>query len=275
MYNRISVYSPPYSAIESYVHMAEAAKKFGLGAVEGFSRFEFSVPDTSKALAIREHYDKEGITVPCFSVFADVSKTDYDETLSRLKAYADVAKTLGSPFIHHTIVGEVRNPELVLPYRKELFDKGIRLVRDVYDYAESIGIKAVYEPQGYIFNGHDGFSEFLSCVNRDVGVVADLGNIFQAGGNAIRFVKDNIDRILHVHVKDVCIQPDPELGIKTLSGGYMTAVQCGEGIADVADCIKLIENSGYKGYYAIEQKAFDDDAESYKSVIEMIDGVIS
>ena len=229
----------------------------------------------SEALKVRKIYDEAGISVPCFSVFADVSKTGYKQLLTELMGYTDVAKALGSPFIHHTIVGEIGNPDLVLPYRKELFEMGLKLVRDVYDYAESIGIKAIYEPQGYIFNGIEGFGEFLDKVNRNVGVVADLGNIYQAGGTALEFVRNFCDRISHVHVKDVSILPDPECGLKTLTGGYMCAVQCGEGEAEVADCIRLIEDSGYKGYYAIEQMAFGDNPDSYRSVINLINEVIS
>ena len=205
MSNRICLYSPPFSNISSYRDMIDCACDLGINAVECFSMFEFCEPDISMAEDIKKYSVEKGVSFPCFSVFCDISKTEYSSLLKRLKAYTDISAVLGSPYIHHTIVGEAYSPESVVPMGKELFETGINLVREVYDYAESIGVKAVYEEQGYIFNGCNGFEHFLDTVDRDIAVVGDFGNIYQSDGTALDFVKQNINRICHVHVKDVSV----------------------------------------------------------------------
>lgn len=258
MNKKMCFYSQPFPRIKSYYEMIDLASEYGLNAVEGFCFMEFEKPDLEKAKKIREYADKKNVSFPCFSVCVRFAADRENKEI--LKRYADVAKILGSPYLHHTIVGECTVPSRVLPYKEKLFQEGIEAVREIYDYAESIGVKAIYEEQGYIFNGIEGFGRFIKEVGRDVGVVLDLGNIYQSRAGLLEFIEKFKDLIVHVHVKDVkiCDSNDDGNGFRTLDGKYMCEANVGEGDAKVHEAIELLKKYGYNGFYALEIGAEDD-----------------
>jgi len=271
MTKKMCFYTPPFPGIKSYYDMIDAAVKHNLTAVEGFCFFEFQNPDIEEAKKIKEYADSKNITFPCFSVFVNFAADK--ENVAKLKGYADVAKILGSPYLHHTIVGEFADPNKVLPYKEELFNKSVEAVREIYDYAQSIGVKAIYEEQGYIFNGIEGFGRFLDEVNRDVGVVADFGNIYESGDDLLDFIKAFGDRVVHAHIKDVTISDTNEdgRGFDTLIGKYFYEAEVGKGDVKIKEAIDLLKKAGYDGYYGLEFAANDDNSPLIEQSIKLID----
>lgn len=219
---------------------------------------------------IREYAESRNVTFPCFSVFLELA-TEMG-IIEKLKKYADVAKILSSPYLHHTVVGEFADPSKVLPYKEELFEKGILAVREVFDYAESIGVRTIYEEQGYIFNGLEGFGRFIDEVDRNVGVVADFGNIYESGDQLPEFIEKFSDKIVHVHIKDVKLLDtnDDGNGFKTMNGKYMFDINIGQGDAKIKEGIELLKRSGYNGYYALEFGANDDNSPLVSDSINII-----
>lgn len=254
---KMCFYTAPYPGVKSYYDMIDAAAEHELGAVEGFCMFEFKTPDIEAAKKIREYADSKNVTFPCFSVFVEFAADE--ESTKRLKGYADIAKILGSPYLHHTIVSGFVDCNEGLVNREELFEKGVAAVREVYDYAESIGIKAIYEEQGYIFNGIKDFGRFIDAVDRNVGVVADFGNIYGTQDDLLDFIKVYGDKILHVHIKDVTLKDDNSdgKGATTLSGKFMCPAEVGKGIVKIKDAIDLLKKIGYDGYYGLEFETED------------------
>lgn len=250
MNKKMCFYSLPFPHVKSYYEMIDLAAEYGLNAVEGYGFLEFDEPDIEVAKKIREYADKKNVSFTCFSVAVKFAA----KNIERLKKYADVAKILGSPYLHHTIVGECSNPSNVLPNKEEFFQDGIKAVREIYDYAESIGIKALYEEQGYIFNGIEGFGRFLKEVGRDVGVLLDFGNIYESTDGLLDFIEEFKERIVHVHIKDVKLLESNEgnNGLATLNGKYMFDANVGEGVAKVKEAIDLLKKYGYKGFYSLE-----------------------
>ena len=270
MDKKICFYTPIFPGVKSYREMIDYACEYGLNGVEGFCTFEFSEPDLEAAKEIREYADSKGVVFPCFSVFANPAGNKED--IERLKGYADVAKILGSPFLHHTIASECCNPDNVLPSKDELFESGVAAVREIYDYCDSIGIRAIYEDQGYIFNGVEGFGRFLDAVDRNVGVVADFCNIAQSGDSAEDFIRAFSHRVVHAHIKDITLTDTNETGkgLITLDNKYMNEALVGEGDTDIAGLIKLLKDAGYDGYYGIEYGAKADGSEDMAKVVEHI-----
>ena len=258
MNEKICFYSRPFPRVKSYYDMIDLAAEYGLNAVEGYGFMEFEKPDLENAKRIREYADKKNVSFPCFSVAVKFAR----ENTEILKRYADVAKILGSPYLHHTIVGECTNPSEVLPHKEQFFQEGIEAVREIYDYAQSIGVKAIYEEQGYIFNGIEGFGRFIKEVGRDVGVVLDTGNIYESTDGLLEFIEKFREHIVHVHIKDIklCDRNDGNDGLATLSGKYMFEANLGEGEAKVKEGIALLKKYGYNGFYALEIGATEDDS---------------
>lgn len=267
---KLCFYTPPFPNVKSYYEMIDLAEQYGLPAVEGFCCFEFSEPDEDAAKKIKAYADSKNIIFPCFSVFVKFAAEE--ESIHRLKKYARVAKILGSPYLHHTIVGEYEKSERVLPYKKELFDKGVKAVQEIYDYGESIGVKAIFEEQGYLFNGVKGFGEFLKAVGRNVGIVADFGNIYESEDNLYDFLNEFAHLVVHAHIKDVILSDTNHdgKGLESLSGKYMYEAEPGRGIVNIEKAVKILKYSGYDGYYGIEYSLNEENSQDMKNVISFI-----
>lgn len=272
MNERITMYSPPFPRLKSYVDVIDLAVEYGVKSVEPFCMFEFENPDIEKARRVKEYADEKGIIFPCFSVYTTIADKDIKEEAERLKGFADVAAVLGSPFLHHTIVGESKEPDKVLPFRDELMRSGIEFVREVFDYAAGKNVRTVYEDQGFIFNGVSGFGEFLDKVDRNVGVVADFGNVYQSGDSIEEFINAFHEKVVHAHIKDVIVSDDENSGCPSLSGRFVNYnVEIGTGDIDCKKIIDLLKSYGYDGYYGIEYAVTDDNSPVIEKTFRQVD----
>ncbi len=273
MNQKISFYTPPFPSVKNYYDMVDVAIEHGISSLEGFNLLDFAIPNKEEAKKIKAYADEKGIIFSCFSVYINLVGEDRKEMLETLKGYADVASILGSPYLHHTIANEIFNPDKVLSYKEAFFEYGISALQAIYDYAESLGIRTIYEEQGYLFNGICGYEHMLDAVNRNVGVVADFANIYQAGDNILDFIKTFDGKFVHAHIKDITLTNENPNGngLKTLQGTYMNEVPVGEGIVPIKEAIDLLEKSGYNGYYGVEYSAKEDGTPVIANTLRLID----
>jgi len=275
MNDKICFYTPPFPRVKTYFDMVDVSKEYGLKYIEGFNVLDFALPDLETARKIREYADSKGIGFSCFSVYINLVGDDRKEQIEKLKGYAQIADILGSPYLHHTIANDFSNPENVLPYKEELFQRGVEAVREIYDFCVPLGIKAVYEEQGYLFNGIEGYKRFLAAVDREIGVVADFANIYQGGGTLEEFITNFSDRIVHAHIKNINLSDyNDGNGLKTLNGNYMYEAPVEEGMVDIKRGIELLKNSGYKGYYGLEYGVKTDDEQMVRNALRYIDSLL-
>lgn len=236
-------------------------KEHGLCSVE----FIFSGKDPSKDLVgnvrvaerLREEFEKEGISISCYSAYCDVyDKDEIPAALTRI----EIAKALGSPFFHHTLI-----PQLHLPIDPKDFDQRLPYTLDVAEkianHAEKNGITVLYEEQGRYINGIERFGRFFGEIKKrcpNVGVCADFGNILYAGEKPEDFIAAYIDDIKHVHVKDYHFQtfeecPDcPGDGWGKAKLGWAFHSVIGQGVVDMEKCLKLLKAASYNGIYSLE-----------------------
>ena len=273
MKNQICFYTSPYPRVKSYSDLVDCTVEHGLTHLEGFCHLELEFPNIEAAKEIKKYADKRGVKFSCFSVFVNLVGEDSREMMKMLKGFADVCAVLECPYLHHTIVCNCFNPDEVIKNKEENYAKGIQAVREIYDYADKIGVKTIYEDQGYIFNGIEGFGRFLKEVDREVGIVADFGNIYQAGDTAEAFVEAFGHRVSHAHIKNISIKETNEsgLGLKTLQGKYMFEEELGNGCVDCQKIISILKEKGYKGFYGLEFCAKTDDSQYMKESINQIE----
>lgn len=275
MNEKICFYSPPFPRVKNYYDMVDVSVEYGLKSIEGFCVLDFVTPDVAAAKKIREYADSKGISFSCFSVYINLVGDDRKEQLKRLKGYAEVASILGSPYLHHTIANDFMNPDNVIPYKDELFKRGIEAVREIYDFSEKLGVRCIYEEQGYLFNGVSGYKKFLDEVDRNVGVVADFANICQAGERIEDFIEAFSDRIVHAHIKDVVLKNEQgTTGLKTLRGNYMHEAIIGTGDVNIKRAVELLKSANYKGCYGIEYGASDNSSPVIKESLDFINSIL-
>ena len=274
--DKITIYAPPHPEIKSYIDMVDFAKEHGIKNLETLNIFEFEKPDVEFAHKLREYADEKGIKIVCVSVGRSLVGDDYIECVEETKKYADIAVILGSPYLHHTIAFEFENPDKILPNKEKCIERGLYAARELYDYAKEHGILTVCEDQGYIFNGIEGYKYLIENAGREIGVIADFGNIRQVDGKIEEFIPEFSDKIVHVHLKDFGITKKDERDklpdeLYTVDKDYLGDYSFGDGDVNFEAGFSELKKIGYDGYYAIERtEKSKDDIDKYMKNIEYI-----
>ena len=265
--SKFCLYMPPLSSIGSYREMVDYAAEHNIKYLETLNILDLSTPDLQVAKDLKAYADSKGITFPCVSVGISLVDEDRKAAVEMLKRYADIAKILGSPYLHHTIALNFSDPAYITENFQLFYDRGLEAVREVFDYAASIGIRTIYEDQGFVFNGKVTFARFLKDVDRNVGVVADFGNIQFVDEDVEDFIAAVQDRIVHVHVKDYLVTPggtrEKLPGEYTSRGGnFLQGCLIGEGSVHTDLAFQALAAMGYKGYVALEGDPIGPDEEA-------------
>lgn len=263
MNSRLGLYGGNFTWLTSSIfENIDCAAERGMSVYEVYTSKELITPDKEFAKRLRAYADEKGVRICCVSCYTSLTPENAEIETQRLKDYVDVTKILGSPYFHHTIVSSYATPEDMLHRKEELFQNAIEVIRNVYDYAAPLGVRLVYEDQGYLFNGVENFRRFLNTVDRDVGVVLDFGNHYHVDEPLDGFLDAFADRVCHAHIKDVLYAdtPDGTAGwAQTLHGKYFKVVPMGDGIMNHKAYIDKLEKTGYKGCYTIEFASTEED----------------
>ena len=103
----------------------------------------------------------------------------------------------------------------------------------------SIMVEDYDNRRSFSYNAERIDSLFLA--SKDLGIVFDTGNFLFAGDDTMAQYEHFRDKIGHVHLKDR-VAPD-----------NMACVPAGDGCLPVKEIIKKLMDSGYKGWYTVEQ----------------------
>ncbi len=273
MHEKIALYITPYEGPTSYNDMIDIAIENGIKNIEPVASFEFRTPDTEYAKEFRRRMDDAGLNVPCFSIGVNLADEGRFDAIEKAKKYAEAAAIVGSPYLHHTIVYDCSNPDYAHENKDRLFNEGMESVRIISDYAKSLGIKTIFEDQGYIFNGVENMKKFFDVVDRDCGLVADFGNIAYADEKVEDLIKALPDKVEHVHVKDIqyFLKDDPNAkGSPTYNYNFANGCAFGDGNVNFDAAFSALKEIGYNGYFAIEGYFYvEDPKKSFKKNLEI------
>ena len=233
---------------------AKLAKDLGFSGLEllAISAPEYNVvPDIKTAREVRAVMDEYDLPFVCFSFPCTLTR---DNVLKRAFEKLEIAKELGSPYFHHTMVLEA------LPEDPELFLKLPDVAEKIANYAKELDITVLYEPQGYCVNGILNYSLFFDEMKKrcdNIGVCADFGNTLFVGEQPTAILKKYAADIKHVHLKDYLYKAngsfDPGEGWYHLPNGDMLRdTLVGHGAVNYVDTVKVLKDAGYDGYYSLE-----------------------
>ena len=241
------------------------ARECGFHEVEMLQSLQPGTPRVFKTREqvqeLRRELDAAGMRCACYSVSVNVLSST---AVKELKECADMAKELGSPFLHHTLtIGYV--PEN--PARDSLDAILAELVEracEVAAYANELGLTVLYEPQGFYVNGIDGFGKFYDCIKQRgyrIGVCGDMGNSLYVNCSPDAFFARYASEIMHVHLKDFHVEDEalnrgnakPSRTWTPIRDGRMiTETKLGEGQVNMDACMRYLREVGYGGAYATE-----------------------
>ena len=189
------------------------------------------------AKEIREALSESGTEMACISCYLDVvSKSEPyrrdERSIEYVKRCIDLAEKIGSPYVHHTLVTRLSGGR---ENYREVLPEVVAAAGEIADYARAKGVTVLYEPQGMLFNGLDGYSGFLDeALKRhdNVGVCLDVGNTLWVDEDCYALAEKYAHQVKHVHLKDYVLDGNDER-YRTMSGRTIKEVALGSGIIDL------------------------------------------
>lgn len=136
----------------------------------------------------------------------------------------------------------------------EAMDLMKRSYEQIIEVAEAHKVIVNIEPHGYFTTKPDFMARMLDfCQSQYLRLNLDTGNTFIAGQDPVAFLKRFIDRVSHVHVKDV----SETLAAATRgkqTGIAVSHCALGDGVnADnIKKCLAVLRDSGYQGVLSME-----------------------
>lgn len=194
---------------------------------------------THRALA--DQLDAAGMGVPVLDTpvggwSVDVG-TSFETELRTLERYVELARLYGAGYLRvMSYPGDGRDPS-------RWRDEAIRRVGALARVAGDSGVVLLHENcHGWASSGPQATLELLAEVGTEhLGLLFDTGNGISYGYDSVEFLAPVIEHVRHVHLKD-SVHVD----------GRAAFVPPGEGESRVAECVRMLEGSGYRGLYSIE-----------------------
>ena len=210
----------------------------------------------------REAIAHSGIGVKCISCYVDLLTNDGSYRVSHaateaVKRCVDLAQAIGCPLVHHTLVTRLSGGR---DGYAEALPHAVRAAEEIATYAYGRGITVLYEPQGMLFNGLDGYSGLLDamlCRHENVGLCLDIGNTLWVDEDCYALAQKYAHLIRHVHLKDYRLDTE-DTRYRTAGGHTIEEVLLGTGIINLSQVLDILARAGYRGALAIEDNSNSD-----------------
>lgn len=129
-----------------------------------------------------------------------------------------------------------------------------RCYQQVVPVAERYGITINIEPHGHFTTNPDRVAEMLDFVDSPhLRLNFDTGNTFIAGQDPVAFLRRFLDKVAHVHIKDVS-ESLASAARGELTGIAVSHCAIGDGVnaGNIRACLRLLHESGYQGVLSLE-----------------------
>ena len=124
------------------------------------------------------------------------------------------------------------------------------------------------ENHGFFCQDSDRVEKVVCGVaDPNFGVLFDCGNFLCADENPVIAAGKLANYVKYVHAKDFFIRSgmgyDPGCGFfRTRGGNYLRGTIVGQGDAPVKQCIEVIKNAGYDGYFSVEFEGIEENIQA-------------
>jgi sugar phosphate isomerase/epimerase len=238
----------------------EYAKKTGFQAIEFTDVGPEGKTIPTEAGTIAKAVKDAGLELCNYAVHADFlygSDGDMKKEIDRVKACLDIAKALGSPLMRHDATWGLRDNTKCRTWREAV--KIIApAIREVTEYADSLGIKTMTENHGYFLQDSYRMEELVLAVNHpNYGLLVDMGNFMCADETSVNALATVMPYALHVHAKDFLYKSGAETRpddswFPTRGGNHLRGTILGHGVVSVGQCIEYVKKCGYSGVLSLE-----------------------
>lgn len=129
-----------------------------------------------------------------------------------------------------------------------------RIYEQILRVAEAYQITVNIEPHGYYTTKPEFMEEMLSfCDSPYLRLNMDTGNTYIAGQDPVAYLERFLNRVNHVHIKDVSAELARALRGE-LTGIAVSHCAVGDGVnaENIRRCLRLLHDAGYDGVLSLE-----------------------
>jgi sugar phosphate isomerase/epimerase len=161
-------------------------------------------------------------------------KTELDQA----KRYIELAEKLGCPFVR------VFPNNLPKEYSKEAtLEKIASGMNELGNFAGNTGVTVLLETHGEVVYSKDLLWIMQNVSSKNTGLIWDFFNMYIVTRESPQLMYDTLKPyIRHTHLKDGIIEQD----------GKFKYLAAGGGNGPIAEAVKILKDSKYKGYYSFE-----------------------
>lgn len=255
----------------------QAIKKVGGEHIE---MIDFGPQESAEV--IREFSEKYALPVSAYSVGSRLAQTegdDHKKEMERIMAQVDKAAAMGSPLIRCDLVSVIGNDKTKIEEYDRIFPRMVESAQALADYAAERGLDLTVENHGTLNNGGDRVRKLILAVDRpNYGCTLDIGNSLCVDEDPLICIDALLPFAKRIHVKDFYNRTDAyQIGAKSLDdasvdaegfngscwfptkhGHYLRGSIVGHGDTNIRAALKMIKESGYDGYMAIEFEGIEE-----------------
>ena len=245
------------------------------GAEIGYAGFELGNKFPKESSALRAVLGKYGLACVSGWYSGRLASRSAEEEIAAVQAHLKLLADSGATVMVYGEVADAIQGEPRPLYKRPRFqsqqawqdyaDKLTVFARHLLDH----GVRLAYHHHmgAYVESPAD-VDQLMALTGEEVGLLFDAGHITFGGGDALTVLNKHIDRICHVHCKDV--RPNV---IKLARNGHWSFLQAvingafsvpGDGSIDFPGILAALYRHGYEGWLVVEAEQDPAVAPSYQ-----------
>ncbi len=233
------------------------ASKAGFTGIESGGKF----PKNSKELIPK--LEKENLQLCSGWYGATLLKNTPKEEFKLMREQMELFKDCKSPCmvfaeVTNSVQGDPKTPLSKKPKLSE--DEWKLLISRINEISKMMIDEnmplAYHHHMGTVIETEDETRRLIESTNDSVKLLIDTGHMLFAGGNSIKLTEDFMERIIHVHCKDIrknilekSLKNDSTFRQAFLDGAFTVP---GDGCIDYKPFLTVLKNKNYEGWLVVE-----------------------
>ena len=233
------------------------ASKAGFTGIESGGKF----PKNSKELIPK--LEKENLQLCSGWYGATLLKNTPKEEFKLMREQMDLFKDCRSPCmvfaeVTNSVQGDPKTPLSKKPKLTE--DQWELLISRINEISKMMIDEnmplAYHHHMGTVIETEDETRRLIESTSDSVKLLIDTGHMLFAGGNSIKLTEDFMERIIHVHCKDIrkdvlekSLKNDSTFRQAFLDGAFTVP---GDGCIDYKPFLTVLKNRNYEGWLVVE-----------------------
>ena len=233
------------------------ASKAGFTGIESGGKF----PKNSKELIPK--LEKENLQLCSGWYGATLLKNTPKEEFKLMREQMDLFKDCKSPCmvfaeVTNSVQGDPKTPLSKKPKLSE--DEWKLLISRINEISKMMLDEnmplAYHHHMGTVIETEDETRRLIESTSDSVKLLIDTGHMLFAGGNSIKLTEDFMERIIHVHCKDIrkdvlekSLKNDSTFRQAFLDGAFTVP---GDGCIDYKPFLTVLKNRNYEGWLVVE-----------------------